>query len=187
MKILLHICCAPCSTAVIDRLNEEGHEVTGFFYNPNIQPKEEYDLRKKEVQNYSVLKGFELLIGDYNYQDWDDITADYKNDPEGGKRCSICYKMRLLKTAVTAKKGGFESFTTTLSISPHKDVNKINELGKRIGKENDVAFLEADFKKKNGFHKSVCMSRDLGLYRQDYCGCIYSKIERKDSVNKKHD
>ncbi|UCH88209.1 MAG: epoxyqueuosine reductase QueH [Thermoplasmata archaeon] len=184
MNILLHICCAPCSTEVIERLQNDGYEVKGFFYNPNIQPKEEYEKRLDDARKYTHLAEIDLIEGDYDDSTWIEKTNDYKNEPEGGKRCKICYELRLLKTGEIAKLKNFDFFTSTLTISPYKNAKDINEIGIEISKKIGVKYLESDFKKKDGYYKSICKSKEAGLYRQDYCGCSYSKLESESKSKK---
>ena len=178
MKLLLHICCAPCSTEAVERLSSE-HEVTGFFYNPNIHPREEYDLRRRELEKYAEERGIPLIFSDYDVKRWADFVVGLEEEPEGGQRCRACFQMRLEKTAETATALGFEAFTTTLSISPHKNSAVINSVGAQASAKYGVSFLAEDFKKKDGFKKSVESSRRHGLRRQSYCGCVYSKKERE--------
>lgn len=174
MKLLLHICCAPCSTAVIEGLSSD-YNVTGFFYNPNIHPKEEYELRLGEMQRFSEKVGFDFIESPRDPERWFELTRGLKHEPEGGERCRVCFRMRLEETARTAKEGGFDIFTTTLSVSPHKNAGVINSIGRELGERYDVSFLPADFKKKDGFKRSVEHSKKHGLSRQNYCGCVYSK------------
>lgn len=178
MKLLLHICCAPCSTEVIERLSTQ-YEVTGFFYNPNIHPKREYQSRLSELERFSGKAGFRVICSDYDVKGWFKRVKGLEKEPEGGKRCEICFRLRLEETAKAAKKGGFDIFTTTLTISPHKDAKVINTIGKDLEKTHGISFLAADFKKKDGFKKSVEHSKKHGLLRQDYCGCIFSRMERR--------
>jgi predicted adenine nucleotide alpha hydrolase (AANH) superfamily ATPase len=179
LKLLLHICCAPCSTAVLERLRIDGYEITGFFYNPNIQPAEEYNKRLDDARRYFEQAGLDLIEGKYDYSDWNDLTQEFKSEPEGGKRCKLCYEMRMKHTAEVALEHGFDYFTTTLSISPYKNAKVLNDIGRYTAEELHVNYLEANFKKQNGYGKSIQKSKAMGLYRQDYCGCIYSKDERK--------
>jgi predicted adenine nucleotide alpha hydrolase (AANH) superfamily ATPase len=179
MKLLLHICCAPCSTEAIERLCQE-HDVTGFFFNPNIHPTEEYEARLRELEKFSKVRGFEFYRGQQGSGRWFEKTRGFEKAPEGGERCRICYAIRLEETARLAAKRGFDAFTTTLSISPHKDAKIINEIGMAVEKRFGVKFLMADFKKKNGFKKSVELSKAHGLSRQDYCGCVYSQKDKRN-------
>lgn len=168
---LLHICCACCATTCIEELKDDGFKVVGFFYNPNIHPEEEYLKRKKELSVLKEKYSIEIIEGDYDKELWFEECSPFSYEKEGGHRCSLCYLLRLKKTYMKSKELGIEYFTTTLTVSPHKKSAVINQLGKEIG---DKMFLERDFKKKDGFKKSVCRSKEWGLYRQRYCGCIYS-------------
>jgi len=175
-KILLHVCCAPCSTYPITVLREE-FDVTAYFYNPNIHPKKEWLFRRDELVEFLDRWKVPLFLDQYDAAAWFRLTKGYEKEPEGGKRCSICFDMRLKRAALYAASNGFDLFTTTLSVSPHKNAELINSLGEKAGKEFGIDFLKANFKKKNGFKISVEISRKEGLYRQNYCGCIYSKRE----------
>lgn len=178
-RMLLHICCAPCSTHVIELLRPV-YEVTGFFYNPNIQPESQYKLRLDEMVRYARIAGIDLVVGEYDVRRWFSLVKGLEHEPEGGRRCWICYRMRLDRTARYAAGYGFDLITTTLSISPHKDAARINEIGVEVVHRHGVGFLEADFKKKGGFQRSVIMSKRYNLYRQDYCGCIFSQREAEE-------
>jgi len=172
-KMLLHVCCANCALHPYESLKND-FDVTLYFYNPNIHPKEEYDKRLsfagQAAQNY----GINLIEGPYDKNDWVDMTYKYKDSPEGAARCDICFYMRLEKTAVFAAKNGYGIFATTLSVSPHKNSKIINSTGKILSEKYGIEFFEADFKKQDGFKKTMKLSRELQLYRQNYCGCIYS-------------
>lgn len=179
-KLLLHACCAPCSTAVLERISEY-FDITIFFYNPNITEKEEYEKRLNEIENFVKNinnKNIKVLRGKYNPKDFFDIAAGLENEKERGKRCYKCYELRLRETAKVAEELKFDFFTTTLSISPYKNSKWLNEIGERLNSEYTPTYLYADFKKKNGYKRSIELSQKYGLYRQDYCGCIYSKKER---------
>ncbi len=173
-KLLLHTCCAPCSPYVIELLQGE-FEVSAFFYNPNIHPLEEYQLRLKEMEQFCKNIGVELIIGRYDIDQWFQITKGMENEKEGGKRCELCFKMRLDKSACIAQKNDFQHFTTTLTVSPHKNAMVINQLGHELQKKSCATFYEADFKKHDGFKKSCELSKKHGFYRQNYCGCMYSQ------------
>ena len=177
-KLLLHMCCAGCSPYVIDLLQRE-YEVTGFFYNPNIHPEEEYLLRRDEAEKLAEKLHIELLCGEYDVNEWFRSIKGMENEPEGGRRCDACFRMRLEKTAQRAREENFDIITTTLTVSPHKNAETINRIGSAVGEKYCVRFLESNFKKKDGFKKTTEMSKKLGLYRQDYCGCLYSKEEGK--------
>ncbi len=171
MKLLLHICCGVCAAGVVERLTSEGHEVTGYFYNPNIHPREEYERRLVAVQKVAEKMSFPLETGSYTPEEWLKETESLKDEPEGGRRCEVCFRHRLNKTWLYLLDSDLDAFTTSLTVSPHKPAAVINQLGKEIGGDR---FLERDFKKKAGFQRSVELAEKLALYRQNYCGCIYS-------------
>ncbi len=176
--LLLHCCCAPCSSYVLEYLNKY-FNITLHFYNPNISPEKEYAYRAEELQR--LVKEMNLEIGfvieNYDPAPFFEIAKGMEDLPEGGERCFKCYRLRLEEAAKKAKKGGFDYFTTTLSISPHKNAEKLNEIGKELSEKYDIEYLYSDFKKKNGYKRSIELSAKFNLYRQDYCGCIYSKAE----------
>lgn len=172
-KLLLHTCCAPCSPHVIELLQRE-FEISTFFYNPNIHPLEEYQRRLEEIKQFCNKVSVELLIGNYDVDQWFHLTRGMENEKEGGKRCQLCYQMRLEKAASVAQTNGFSHFTTTLTVSPHKRAMVINLIGCELQKKYPTTFYEADFKKHEGFKKSCELSKKYGFYRQNYCGCIYS-------------
>ncbi|MDD3241544.1 MAG: epoxyqueuosine reductase QueH [Bacilli bacterium] len=180
--LLLHSCCAPCSSYVLEYLSNY-FKITILYYNPNIYPKREYDRRRKEQQELIdklvVKNKVEMLSYDYNSLPFFEITKGLENLKEGDIRCHKCYKLRLEEAATVAKDKGFDYFTTTLSISPHKDSQIINQIGKELEEKYKVNYLYSDFKKKEGYKRSIELSKDYGLYRQDYCGCIFSITERK--------
>jgi predicted adenine nucleotide alpha hydrolase (AANH) superfamily ATPase len=171
MKVVLHICCGVCAAGAADVLLREGHRVTGYFYNPNIYPEEEYRLRLEAAQRTAEKLKFELVAGPYDVERWNAATTALSDEPEGGSRCSICYRMRMEKTYGFMLETGSEAFTSTLTISPHKPAAEINRIGMEIGGDK---YLARDFKKKDGFKRSMEMARSWELYRQNYCGCIYS-------------
>jgi predicted adenine nucleotide alpha hydrolase (AANH) superfamily ATPase len=173
-KLLLHTCCAPCITVPLERLQSE-FEVTGFFYNPNIHPEQEYEKRLDEITTWTQQAGIPLIVYNYDISHWFELVKGLEDEPEGGKRCIVCFRLRLEQTAEFAQKKRFDYFTTTLSISPHKNTAIINLLGNEIGERFGVRFFEANFKKKDGFKQSVALSKNYGFYRQDYCGCIFSR------------
>jgi predicted adenine nucleotide alpha hydrolase (AANH) superfamily ATPase len=177
-KLLVHICCAPDAAYVIGLLLER-YDVTGFFSNSNIQPLEEYERRREEAQKVAGLLGVKLIEDAYDPALWTRVTYKFRNEPEKGRRCDICYAFRLERTARTASRLGFDAFTTIMSLSPWKKAGVLNRIGKMLGRRRRVEFLEADFKKKDGFRKSVALSKDLRLYRQNYCGCLYSRRDNK--------
>ncbi|TFF86214.1 MAG: epoxyqueuosine reductase QueH [Promethearchaeota archaeon] len=177
-KILLDCCCGPCSTHCIKILSEN-YDIILYVSNFNVHPREEYEKRLKSLKKYAEIANLPLIIEEYAPKMWFQAIKGYEDSKEGGVRCKICFEFRLKMAAETAKDLNCEIFTTTLSISPHKNYNNINEIGVKIAKEFDLTFLEANFKKKDGFKKSVELSKKYDLYRQDYCGCIYSKKERE--------
>ena len=172
-KLLLHSCCAPCSTAVLERLLPY-FDISVYFYNPNIYPEEEYIKRKNE--EIKLLKELDIKYIDTNYENelFKKEIAGLEQEKEGGKRCKECIKMRLQKSAIYAKENDFDFFTTTLSISPHKNSKLINEIGYELEKKYNISYLFSDFKKKDGFKRSIDLSNKYNLYRQNYCGCQYS-------------
>lgn len=173
--VLLHACCGPCSTACVERLLPD-YQVTLYYYNPNITDREEYLKRRDTLLQFLEDYGqpIKFIEGDYDTELWLDMTKELKDEPERGKRCDVCFSMRLAKTAEKAKELGFDYFTTTMSVSPHKNYAKIYELGKSL-ESDDTRFLDIDFKKKNGFARSVEMSKEYGMYRQNFCGCEYAR------------
>lgn len=178
-KLLMHACCAPCSSACILRVLEF-FDLTLYFYNPNVTDGEEYYKRYNELKNYlSRVYGDKIkFLGEkLNAGEFYSAVTGLENIPEGGERCFKCYELRLDKTALAAKNSGFDYFTTTLSVSPYKNAAKLNELGGAIGQKYGVKYLFSDFKKGGGYLKSVELSDKFGLYRQDYCGCEFSKKE----------
>lgn len=181
-KLLIHSCCAPCSSYVLEYLSRY-FEITVFYYNPNIYPEEEYNRRVEEQRNLilTIPKGFPItfLQGEYQPKDYYAYVKGFENEPEGGERCFLCYRMRLKEAALMAKEGGFDYYTTTLTISPHKNADKLNEIGNELASEYGVKYLPSDFKKKNGYRRSIELSREYNLYRQDYCGCVFSRRERE--------
>jgi len=181
-SLLLHACCAPCSTACLERV-ANFFKVTIFYYNPNITDESEYKKRIEEIKKLLTLINpkykVELLEGDYDPNKFFDMAKGLENEPERGKRCYKCYEMRLEETAKIASKLGFNNFCTTLTLSPHKNANWINEIGEKLNKEYDSNYLYSDFKKKEGYKRSIELSKEYDLYRQDYCGCIYSKRDRQ--------
>jgi len=171
MKVLLHICCGVCASTVVERLLCDGHRVTGFFYNPNIHPADEYKRRLKAAEETARQLDFELVEGPYDRQRWFELVKGKEYEPEGEGRCEVCFNMRLEKTHEYLKKKMFDAFTTTLTVSPLKDVTRVNDIGRQIGGER---FICADFKKKGGFQRATELSHEWKIYRQNYCGCIYS-------------
>lgn len=180
-NLLLHVCCAPCSSYVLEYLSKF-FNITLFFYNSNISPKEEFDKRVIElerfIQKFPLENPVTIEIGAYQPEEFYSMARGLEQEPEGGKRCYYCYEQRLERTAEKCSREGYDYFTTTLSISPYKNVKWLNEIGERLAKQYGVNYLVSDFKKKNGYKRSIELSREYHLYRQDYCGCIFSKTER---------
>ena len=194
-RLFLHSCCAPCSSYVLEYLSRF-FRITVFYYNPNITQESEYRKRVEEqkrlISEYNkereekVLESagnmwysIDYVDGDYDVKNFLDITKGMGQCPEGGERCFKCYEMRLRETAKKAFEGRYDYFTTTLTISPMKNAAKLNEIGEQLAKEYGIAWMPSDFKKKNGYKRSIELSAEYGLYRQDYCGCAFSKLERE--------
>lgn len=180
-KLLLHSCCAPCSSYVLEYLS--GYfEITVYYYNPNISPESEYTKRIYEQQSLidrlPAKHPITFIAGEYDSDRFYEMAKGLENVKEGGTRCFKCYEMRLRETAKLAKEAEYDYFTTTLSISPLKNAEKLNEIGEKLAKEYGINYLPADFKKKNGYKRSIELSKKYGLYRQDYCGCEFSKREK---------
>lgn len=173
-KILLHICCAPDATASFERLRSE-YNVVGFFHNPNIHPEQEYKKRMRSAQKVADRMGFELVIPPYRPEEWLQEVKGLEAEPEKGKRCEICYRFNLHATALKASELRIPYFTTTLSISPHKNSELIFSIAKEAAMGLEVEFLQENFKKKDGFKRSLELAGELELYRQNYCGCRFSK------------
>lgn len=186
-SLLLHSCCAPCSSYVLEYLSQY-FSVTVFYYNPNISKKEEYEKRKAEqirlIGEMKTNNKVSFLDCDYNPAEFFDCAKGYENCTEGGERCFRCYRLRLEKTAQTAKKQNFDYFCTTLSISPLKNAQKINEIGFDVESKQGVKWLPSDFKKREGYKRSIELSRQFDLYRQNYCGCVYSKPSQEITQEK---
>ncbi len=179
-RLLLHSCCAPCSSYVLEYLSNH-FEITVFYYNPNISPKEEYEKRAAEQQylidHLPAKHPIRLVVGAYEPERFYAESKGLEKVPEGGERCARCFWLRLEETAKMAVAGGFDYFTTTLTISPLKNAQKLNEIGEELSGIYQVEHLPSDFKKKNGYKRSVELSAEYGLYRQNYCGCVFSKAE----------
>lgn len=177
-KLLIHSCCAPCSSYVLEYLSNY-FAITVYYYNPNIYPEEEYLRRVKEQEQLIESMEFKnpvmFMKGDYDTNKYYELIKGHEGDKEGNERCFLCYRLRLEEAARVAKEGGYEFFTTTLTISPHKDAVKLNEIGEELATSYGVLFLLSDFKKRNGYKRSIELSDKYGLYRQDYCGCVFSK------------
>ncbi len=173
-KMLLHSCCGPCSTAVIDFLKND-YDLTIFYYNPNIDTQEEYLHRLSEQKRYCKAVNVEVIEEGYKSEDFLSKVKGLENEKEGGARCPVCFKIRLARTAQVAKEMGFDCFGTTLTVSPHKNAEIINAIGKEVEREEGIEFIEGNYKKKDGYKKSIIFSKEYGLYRQNYCGCKFSK------------
>ena len=176
--LLLHSCCAPCSSYCLEYLSKY-FKITIFYYNPNITDNNEYKKRVQEqqrlIKELPSINKIEFLEGNYDPNEFFDMAKGLENEPEKGIRCFKCYELRMRECAKKAKKLNFDYFTTTLSLSPYKNSKKINEIGEMLSKEYNINFLYSDFKKKNGYKRSIELSEIYHLYRQNYCGCIYSK------------
>lgn len=177
-KLLLHSCCAPCSSHVITFLTNY-FDITILYYNPNIAPIEEYNKRKEEqirlINTIDTANKLDIIDCDYDNDIYESKIKGYEECPERGARCTICYELRMRKTAEIAKNNNYDYFCTTLSVSPYKNANLINQIGEKLAKEFNIKWLYSDFKKADGYKKSIELSKKYNLYRQDYCGCIYSK------------
>jgi len=180
-KLLLHSCCGPCSTAVLERLlNETSYNIGVYYYNPNISPLDEYEHRKAEQIRYIKQLNssrVSFVDADYTPEVFYACTKGLEGEPEGGARCALCFKLRLGATARFAKTNGYDIFATTLTVSPHKNAPLINSIGALIGEECGIEYLVADFKKKEGFKRSIILAKENNLYRQNYCGCAFSLKE----------
>ena len=187
-SLFLHACCAPCSSYVIEYLSNY-FDITVFYYNPNISPKEEYDKRVQELQRLisemDLKHPVKFLEGRYEPEKFYEMAKGMEKVPEGGERCFACYRLRMEESARLAAEGGYDYFTTTLSISPLKNAGKINEIGEELAEIYKTPHLPSDFKKKNGYKRSIELSREHNLYRQDYCGCVYSKRERMEKTTER--
>ena len=196
MTTLLHTCCGPCASACVPRLKEDGHEVTMLFANSNIDTREEFEKRFHEAEKLAKVDGVKIVALPYDHDEWlREVAAGYENEPEKGARCARCFRYNLAKSAAYAKANGIESFTTSLTVSPHKVSKTIFDVAKSLSLPSSLfplssslfplpSFLEIDFKKREGFKLSVKRTKELGLYRQSYCGCEFSKwhIHHKDET-----
>lgn len=186
-KLLLHSCCAPCSSAILEFL-QNYFDITVYFYNPNITFEEEYYKRLNEQREYHEKRGYSIRVIEGNYDPKEDFFKQVKgleDRREGGERCFKCYTLRMEATAQKAKELGFDYFSTVLSISPLKNAQWINEIGEKLSEKYGIKFLNGDFKKKNRYLRSTEISREYELYRQDYCGCVFSKMEREAKEKEK--
>jgi predicted adenine nucleotide alpha hydrolase (AANH) superfamily ATPase len=182
-RLLLHACCAPCSSYVLEYLSQY-FRLSVFDYNPNISPASEFRMRTEEIERLVKEMPFprecpDVIVGKYDPERFYEAVKGHESDREGGDRCAICFRLRLREAAEAAKAGGYDYFTTTLSISPLKNAALLNMIGAELAEEYGVPYLYSDFKKRNGYKRSIELSREYGLYRQDYCGCVFSKRERE--------
>ena len=179
-RLLLQSCCGPCSSYVLEALTPY-FRVTVLYYNPNIQPRAEYDLRlenqRKIIAALPTPSAVDILECDYDGEKYDAAVKGLESEPEGGARCTVCFRLRLEETAKRASELGYDWFCTTLTVSPHKDAERLNQIGSTLGERYGVPFLPSDFKKREGYKRSIQLSKEYELYRQDYCGCLYSKSE----------
>lgn len=186
-NLLLHTCCAPCSSYVLEYLSEY-FNITIYYYNPNINTYEEFKKRADEqlrlIDEMNFKNKVDCIIAEYNNSEFEDVIKELEDEPEGGRRCFKCYRLRLEQACKYALEHNFDYFTTSLSISPYKNSAKLNEIGEDLEKNYLIKYLYADFKKKNGYKRSIELSKIYNLYRQDYCGCIYSK-KRKEDLNER--
>lgn len=182
-RLLLHSCCAPCSSYVLEYLTEY-FDITVYYYNPNISPMGEYEKRiaeqKRLISEMKFKNSVSFIEGTYNHDEFISLTRGLENLPEGGERCSLCYEMRLEAAAQKAAEINADYFTTTLSVSPYKNTAKLNTTGLKLAMEYGVPYLVSDFKKNNGYKRSIELSTEYGLYRQNFCGCIFSKKEAEE-------
>ena len=185
-KLLLHACCAPCSSYVISYLSNY-FDITILYYNPNIDTEEEYNYRLSElerfIKEYQTKYPVKVISLGYLKEEYDSIIKGYEEEPERGKRCLLCYKLRLEKSFIYAKNNNFDYITTTLTLSPHKNSKVINEIGSELEKKYHFKYLYSDFKKRDGYKKSIILSHEYNLYRQDYCGCKYSKRKNNNELS----
>lgn len=172
--LLLHSCCAPCSSACLERL-AGAFDLTVYYYNPNIDGAAEYEKRSGEQERLCAAFGVKVIVENYNPEEFYSAVAGLEDQPEGGKRCEKCFYLRLYKTALYAREKGFDYFSTTLTLSPLKNAELLNEIGNTVAQKSGVRFLPSDFKKRGGYLRSVELSAEYGLYRQNYCGCVFSK------------
>lgn len=187
-KLLLHVCCGPCSLYVYKKLAEqENYDVTCFFYNPNIHGMAEYLFRKKELERIAEMFHWQVVYGEYDMKEWFQRVKGHEKDPERGERCTICFNMRLARTFLYARQFHFDAITTTLSISPYKVTRQINAVGEQLSQHFGIPYLAEDFKKHEGYTIGKKMAQSLGVKQQDYCGCSFSKVEKKlrEQRNKK--
>lgn len=188
-RLLLHACCAPCSSYVLEYLSAY-FSITVFYYNPNIYPDEEYNKRVAEqkafIERFPVKHPISFVEGDFDKDRFYEVTKGLENEPEGGKRCQQCFRLRLEETAKLAKEMQMDYFTTTLSISPMKNAQMLNEIGGALADDYGISYLYSDFKKREGYKRSVELSKEYGMYRQDYCGCVFSYRSRQQEKEERN-
>ncbi len=181
-RLLLHCCCAPCSSTVLERL-QESYDIDIYYYNPNIEPEAEFRKRAAEEERFAAAfrpdGGVRVIVAAYDHEAFGEIARGLENLPERGERCYLCYRLRMQHTAEYARTHGYDCFTTSLSVSPYKVARWINEIGEALEAEKGIRFVHSDFRKQNGYQRSIELSREYGLYRQDWCGCVYSRQERE--------
>ena len=173
-KLLLHSCCAPCSSACLERV-KDAFDLTVYYYNPNLDSLAEYELRSSEQLRLCKTLGIKCVVEDFDQQSFLTKVVGLENEPEGGARCSVCYALRLEQTSKYAFENGFDYFTTTLSVSPLKDAKRLNQIGQALAEKYNVKYLPSDFKKQGGYLRSIQLSKQYDLYRQNYCGCSFAK------------
>jgi predicted adenine nucleotide alpha hydrolase (AANH) superfamily ATPase len=183
-RLLLHSCCGPCSTVPLDRLRER-YDLAVFFYGPNIHPEEEYRQRLESQRTVCRQLGVELVEGTYQPTEWERVIQPHRDLPEGSLRCECCYRLRMVHTARLARERDFDFFTVTLTVSRHKNSKVLERIGHEVAATEGVAYLAEDFKKQDGYNQSVCRSKELDLYRQDYCGCSISRTEAQERRRRK--
>ena len=179
-RLLLYVCCAPDATVAIERLRPD-FDITMFFHNPNVHPREEYNRRREAARQLGEILQVKVLEGDYDTSAWFEAVKGLEQEPERGRRCEVCLRERLEATARVAAEQGYGAFAAVLTVSPHKDAAMINRMGARAGDQYGVAYIPTDLKKKDGFKRSVALSREYGLYRQNYCGCGFSRKKGEES------
>ena len=188
-RLLLHACCAPCSSYVLEYLSAY-FLITVFYYNPNIYPDEEYNKRVAEqkafIERFPAKHPISFVEGDFDKERFYEVTKGLEKGPEGGKRCQQCFRLRLEETAKLAKAMQMDYFTTTLSISPMKNAQMLNEIGGALAKDYGISYLYSDFKKREGYKRSVELSKEYGMYRQDYCGCVFSYRSRQQEKEERN-
>jgi predicted adenine nucleotide alpha hydrolase (AANH) superfamily ATPase len=183
-RLLLHSCCGPCSTVPLERLRDS-YDLAVFFYGPNIHPQSEYRRRLEGQRTVCGHLGIELIEGPYQPAEWDQAVGPHRDLPEGSLRCESCYRLRMDQTARLAREREFDFFTVTLTVSRHKNSKVLERIGREVAQAVGVAYLAEDFKKQDGYNQSVCRSQELGLYRQDYCGCSISQSEAQERRRRK--